>query len=189
MMSQSYFLSNDTITTQLKRLGISNWNELIQHIRHLQYGRNSNRHDLSLVLKEQKGSCSSKHALLKLLADRNKIPDVGLIIGIYKMNPSNTPKIGDALNKTGLKFIPEAHCYLRVKGERIDCTSPNSSIQNIEKDILQEQTILPDQVVEFKIDYHRNYLKEWIQKEGIQKSFEEIWSIREKCIENLSLNK
>jgi hypothetical protein len=56
------FLSKDNLTLQLKNLGINNWNELTKYIQNLPYGRNANRKDLSLILTEQKGTCSSKHA-------------------------------------------------------------------------------------------------------------------------------
>jgi len=65
----------------------------------LPYGRTANRTDLSLVISEQKGTCSSKHALLKEVADLNGIKGIDLIIGIYKMSEANTPGIGDELSK------------------------------------------------------------------------------------------
>ena len=39
--------------------------ELIVKVKNLPYGRNANRYDFSLVLSENKGTCSSKHAFLK----------------------------------------------------------------------------------------------------------------------------
>ena len=70
------------------------WDELVSYIKELPYGRISNREDLTLVLSEQKGSCSSKHVLLKTVAVENQMEDVGLFIGIYKMTRENTPGIG-----------------------------------------------------------------------------------------------
>ncbi len=61
--------SKDKLTLLIKGKNIFTWNELTHFIRHLPYGRNSNRTDLSLVIKEQKGTCSSKHALLKEIAN------------------------------------------------------------------------------------------------------------------------
>ena len=124
--------STDTLTIQIKALGLNTWGDLIKYVKSLPYGRNENRQDLSLVLNEKKGTCSSKHAFLKLVADLNQIPNIKLIIGLYKMSQENTPKIGNELSKNGIDFIPEAHCYLQINNEKIDITSNSSDFQKIE---------------------------------------------------------
>ncbi|MGB1018788.1 MAG: hypothetical protein ACPGVH_06945, partial [Chitinophagales bacterium] len=68
--------SEDEITKLVKSNGICSWDELTEYIRNLPYGRNENRTDLGLVLSEKKGTCSSKHALLKSIADSNNISNV-----------------------------------------------------------------------------------------------------------------
>lgn len=178
--------SKDDLTQQLLKLGISNWNDLLIHIKNIPYGRNANRGDLSLVLKENKGSCSSKHAFLKEIANQNNIPNVQLIIGIYKMNESNT-KIGSILSDNILDCIPEAHCYLKIDELRIDCTTSRSNFTKIENDILEEIEIESYQVGAFKIGYHQDFLKKWLIDTKSNLSFHEIWTIREKCIAYLSL--
>ena len=187
-MKKDYELnSKDGITELIKHKKILTWNELTNYIKTLPYGRNANREDFELVIKEGKGSCSSKHAFLKQIADLNKIPNIKLILGIYKMNSKNTPKIGNALNKTTINYIPEAHCYLKIENERLDFTSSTSNFFKIKDDILSEKEIAPEQVSEFKVDFHKAYLKDWINNDdNIPYSFEEIWQIREQCIANLS---
>ncbi|WP_296381283.1 hypothetical protein [Winogradskyella sp.] len=179
-------VSSDELTKILKKSNISSWNELTDFIKNLPYGRNDNRTDLSLVLKDKKGTCSSKHALLKEIASLNAIPNIKLILGIYKMNSSNTPKIGDILVKVNLQYIPEAHCYLFIDGERIDFTSRNSDFNRIKNDVLLEQEIEPHQVAQFKVDFHKAFIKTWIKEQNIPFSFNEIWELREQCITNLS---
>jgi hypothetical protein len=44
--------SKEELTQQLLELGISNWDDVLLHVKNIPYGRNSNREDLSLVLKE-----------------------------------------------------------------------------------------------------------------------------------------
>ncbi|MBL4708347.1 MAG: hypothetical protein JKY48_07925 [Flavobacteriales bacterium] len=163
------------------------WEGLIQFVRHLPYGRNANRKDLKLVSFEKKGNCSSKHALLKRVADANNIADVQLILGIYKMNHLNTPNIGNVLIEKSIDFIPEAHCYLKINGERTDITSHQSNFKNLQKDIVQELEIQAEQVAEFKVNYHKDFLRKWILENKMQIGFDEIWQIREKCISNLTL--
>jgi hypothetical protein len=186
-MKKDYILkSRHKLTLELKKNGINTWNELTDFVRHLPYGRNSYRTDLSLIIKEQKGTCSSKHALLKKIANLNAIPEVKLILGIYKMNATNTPKIGDVLKKNNLEYLPEAHCYLKINDEQIDFTSSNSDFSSIKNDILLEKEIEPQQVAEFKVKFHKTYLKTWIDENEIPFSFDNIWRLREECIANLS---
>jgi len=187
-MNSDYILnSNDQLTLLLKHKGISTWNELTRYIKYLPYGRNTNRTDLSLVIKEQKGTCSSKHALLKYIANLNVMPDVKLILGIYKMNASNTPKIGDVLNENKISFIPEAHCYLKINNQCFDYTSSHSNFNRIKNDLLLEIEIEPHQVAKFKVDYHKAFVKTWIEENEILYNFNELWKLREQCIENLSV--
>ena len=178
--------SEDEITRSLLQIGIENWNQLLLFTRQLPYGRNKNRFDFSLVLKEKKGTCSSKHAFLKQVADSNNIKQVCLFLGIYKMTQQNTPGIGNILEMNGLEYIPEAHCYLSVEGQRIDVTSVDSDIKNIEDDILEEFEIAPTQVITYKVEFHQFFLKKWIISENLSLGFNELWKIREAAISNLS---
>ncbi|CAL2075623.1 conserved hypothetical protein [Tenacibaculum sp. 190524A05c] len=164
------------------------WQEALEYVKCLPYGRNKSRSDFSLVLKEEKGSCSSKHAFLKALANENKAKDVELILAIYKMNSDNT-NIGDVISSSGLSYIPEAHCYLKINGERIDITSKDSSLDKIEKMILSEESISPEQVVTYKVEFHKSFLKNWIKNENINSSFEKVWKVREACISFLTNSK
>lgn len=179
------FNSKDDLTDLIQSKSIKNWSELIEFTRNLPYGRNSNRENFSLVLKENKGTCSSKHSFLKKVADLNGFKNVKLILGMYKMNHLNTPKIRDLISRNGLKHIPEAHCYLKLNNQRIDITNSNSDIENLRNDIIDEMEIEPEQVNTFKVEYHKNYLQKWIEQENIKLSFDEIWLIREECIKQL----
>jgi len=163
-----------------------NFEELIDKVKNLPYGRNANRHDFSLVLSENKGTCSSKHAFLKDFADKNEIENVKLYIGIFKMNEVNTPKLGDLLTKNNIKYIPEAHCYLKINQIPVDATTSDSFYDKIKQDIMEEIEILPNQVSDFKVEYHKAFLKKWIKETNQNNTFEEIWRIREECISKLS---
>lgn len=181
-----HLTSNDTLTQTLTEKGIFTWESLTHFIKMLPYGRNSNRNDLTLVLKENRGTCSSKHAFLKKIADLNNIPNVKLILGIYKMNNSNTPKIGNALEETDLDYIPEAHCYLKIDGFNKDFTLPNAQFERIANDILFEEEIMPHQVAKYKVSFHKEYIKKWIVDNDISLEFDTVWNLREQCIQNLS---
>ena len=145
MRTDYKLVSKDELTATIKDSGIKTWNELIQFIKELPYGRNSNRTEFRLVIIEKKGSCRSKHALLKKIADLNGIQNVKLVLGIYKMNQQNTPNIGNVLLENDIEFMPEAHCYLKIDEKRIDITTNNSDFDKIERDILNELEIEPEQ--------------------------------------------
>lgn len=160
--------------------------ELILKVKNIPYGRNANRHDFSLVLKENKGTCSSKHSFLKDFANKNNLQNVNLYIGIFKMSEANTPKLGTLISDSNLDYIPEAHCYLKINEIPVDVTTSESFYEKIENDILEEIEIQPEQVSDFKVEYHKKYLQNWIKETNQTKTFDEIWTIREQCIEKLS---
>lgn len=181
------FIANAAYTEKLKYHDIYDFQTLLSFVKNLPYGRNTNRQDLYLVISERKGTCSSKHAFLKTVAMENNFSEVKLVLGIYKMNETNTPKIFPALSENDLDYIPEAHCYLKYKNERIDVTSATSDFARIKNDILEEIEIIPEQVIKFKVDFHKSYIKRWLQENELNFTFEEIWELREKCIENISI--
>lgn len=160
--------------------------QALHYVRNIPYGRNVDRTKFELVLSENKGTCSSKHALLKLVADVNQIPEVKLIMAIYKMNEVNTPGIGHHITDSCLTYIPEAHCYLMLQGKRIDLTKPKSDIQRLQNEIIEEKEIMTSQVGQYKVNYHKEYIRKWLQKQDFNLTLGEVWAIREKCITELS---
>src|SRR6478609_6372821 len=96
-------------------------------IKGLPYGRNADKLNLTTVFADNCGTCSTKHALLKLLAEENGFDGLQLTMGLFKMNGSNTPEIAKRLLANGLEYIPEAHCYLKYNDKIMDFTSWNAS--------------------------------------------------------------
>lgn len=110
-MDKSYkFISPhpSLLSFKLLNFGITNYKDTLTFIQNLPYGRNSNRSDYSLVLKELKGTCSTKHAFLAELANQQNIPNIKLFVGVYNMCEENTPGIKAVLEKWQLPFLPEA---------------------------------------------------------------------------------
>ncbi len=186
MIKSIEILATEGLSAKVRALGISNFGDLMTYVQKIPYGRTSDRSRVDLVLSEGKGTCSSKHALLKSIAKENGLEDLELIIGIYKMTAENTPNIGDGIERSPLDYIPEAHCYLKYRDKRIDVTAIGASFERIAQDLLEEQAIEPSQIGAYKVAYHQQYLKDWIIREHIPLDFESIWSIREQCIANLS---
>lgn len=176
------------ISSYLIKMGIFDFEKACEFVKNLPYQRNKNKESIFCVLEDQGGTCSTKHALLKRLADENNLQEVKLILGIFKMNSQNAPKILGVLQKYDLKEMPEAHNYLKFKNEIQDFTARNSKPEDFVNDLVEEIEIQPKQTTDFKGEYHKNFLENYLQKNPqINYSPEEFWQIREECIAALQL--
>ena len=155
-------------------------------VSYLPYGRNTNVSDPRIVMREHRGTCSTKHALLRRLAAEQHI-DVVLVLGIYEMNERNTPGVGPTLQKYKLATLPEAHCYLRYRGNRIDVTREIDPPEAMTA-LLVEEDIDPEQIGDYKTTLHRQFLRQWISEAEAAsgRELDEIWRIRQECIAALS---
>lgn len=175
------------ISTCFLNRNLDTFSQAAEFIKRLPYQRNHNKEDLSSVFTDQHGTCSTKHAILKQLATENNRNELQLALGIFKMNGQNTPKILGILQQYDIRYIPEAHNYLRYEGSILDYTFPTTTGNNFEQDLLEEIIIQPNQISNFKVAYHMAYLKKWlIENPDILYLFDEIWCIRELCIQQLS---
>jgi len=174
-------------TAALIARGITNFRAASGYLYQLPYGRNSDRSDFRLVLSEGRGTCSTKHALLAELAQEQTIPVI-LTLGIYEMHGRNTPGVGVVLNRYGLPYIPEAHCYLAYEGMRIDITRSGVEPTDPIERFLYEEVITPEQIGEYKVRLHQRFLQRWITDQSLARglSFTEVWKIREECIAALA---
>lgn len=179
-------INQSELTRELLDLGITNFNDTLNYIQKLPYGRNSDRSNFNLIIEEQKGTCSTKHAYLASLAEQHKMHDVKLFMGIYKMTEENTPGILSVLEKWKLSYVPEAHCYLKINQVITDITRDCNVHVSFDKSLLFEEEILPHQIGDFKINRHQEFIRNWIVSESILYNFETIWHIREACINSLT---
>lgn len=175
---------NGRISAQFLEKRVETFHEALQYIRNLPYGRTSDK-KYGSVLPEGRGTCSTKHAVLAQLAQESGHSEIQLTLGIYQMTGENTTGVGTVLQKYGLAYIPEAHCYLMRDGERYDYTRQNQDIHpNVE--LSNERSVNPEAFSAEKKDYHHAYLKEWLKNEALEFSFDQIWKIREECIQAIS---
>jgi hypothetical protein len=89
------------------------------------------------------------------------------------------------LAANGLEYVPEAHCYLRYREDRIDVTreiadGPAEPIAHF----LYEEEISPEQIGDYKIALHQRSMRDWIASPDAPHGFgfDELWKIREACI-------
>jgi hypothetical protein len=187
-LDPSSFRSEGAITSAFSQLGKRDFRSAGQYIQALPYGRNSHPGDPLIVLTEKRGTCSTKHALLRGLAIEQNL-DIALVLGIYEMSEQNTPGVGVVLAKYGLAILPEAHCYIRMAGKRIDVTrAAYLLLAEPIADFLHEEEIDPTQITNYKTEIHKQYLSRWMTDNGglDGPSIADIWKIREECIASLS---
>ena len=140
-----------------------------------------------MVLSEECGVCSTKHATLSALALENDFKELKLMLGVYQMDEKNTPGVGRILEKSKLEFIPEVHTYLVFENEKIDITREVKTETSPFESLLLEIEIQPSKIGEFKVELHRDFLEKWILENDVEYSLDEIWKIREDCISALVL--
>lgn len=167
--------------------GIENFAQAISYIHKLPYRRNSALGQYLLVLNEACGTCSTKHALIKKLADEVGVP-MTLKLGMLLMTKNIMPKIEVVLNEYGLDGVPEAHVYLQYDKQRIDITFPEEITYPEKTDFMLEKDILPEDIGQTKVDFHREFVKQWMIDNHITLTPEKLWQCREKCIDALSQN-
>ena len=176
-------LETGALGSRFRRRGCTTLRQAARYLHDLPYGRNSDRSDFRLVLSEGRGTCSTKHAVLAALGQELGIA-VQLTMGIYEMSEANTPGVGPVLERYQLSSIPEAHTYLRYRHRRVDITrsgiEPRAEIQNF----ILEQDIRPDQIGDYKVSFHRTFLRQWLSQHPELSHFtpEALWEIREACI-------
>jgi hypothetical protein len=136
------------------------------------YGRYSERSRWNLVLTEGCGTCSTKHALLAVLA-REQDLDVDLILAMFEMDAANRPGVGAVLEKHGLRSVPEAHCFLRRQG--IPAQQPSGRAQT-----LHSRGDNLDQIGDYKVMMHLAFVARWLTQLGRNDlDIEQLWQIRE----------
>jgi len=174
------------LTRRFRAAGVFDLVGAASLIRRLPYGRIADRSQFWLVLEEGRGTCTTKHALLSELAREQGIV-VQLTLAIYEMSEANTPGVGAVLAKYGLACIPEAHCFLRYEGARVDVTGVPAGAEPIDRFLLEEP-IMIEQIGTYKIERHRRFLGEWLASPAGAPalSLDEAWRIREECIAALS---
>lgn len=180
--SMSLIVQNGPLNQAFIEKNVHTFANAVDWVHQRPYGRGPNRADWRSVLALGRGTCSTKHALVAALAKECLVP-VSLMMGIYMMDEHNTPGIESALVPGGFDAIPEAHCYLKYQGQRIDITMPG--VPKVPVEMLVEQVIEPDQIGEDKLLFHKAFVQQWASTHTLD--VDEVWRVREQCIAALSV--
>ncbi len=176
------------ITAQFLTVGVADFRRAAAYLNRLPYGRNTRREDGRAVLKDGRGTCSTKHALLAALAAELHMDEIALTLGLFKMTERNTPGVGAVLAQYDLPYMPEAHCYIRYREMRVDITRSGQEPSEPISQLMHETPISPEQIGAYKTDWHQRLIQQWVTASDMAKgrSWEEVWRIREACIAALS---
>lgn len=93
------------ISNAFVRLGALDYRAAARFISRLPYGRNTIVNDRLVVIRENRGTCSTKHAILRRLAIEQAV-DVALVIGIYAMHERNTPALAPSSENMDSHLCP-----------------------------------------------------------------------------------
>lgn len=182
-------VATTTVSEAFKEIGVQTFYDAIQKVHNLPYGRTEELLQFEKILEEGHGTCSTKHATLKALADEHALHGLELKLVIFAMDESNTPGIGHILEKYDLSYMFEAHTYLLYGDEAYDYTFPKKKTMPWKNSVLLETTIATNQIGDFKKEYHKSVLKDWINSEDLTYTVDELWKIREECITALDQRK
>jgi ribosomal protein S18 acetylase RimI-like enzyme len=164
--------------------GIRTFHAAAALVRDLPYRRPRAAGDLAAVLAEGCGTCSSKHALLAALALEQGVAGIELVLGLYEMREENTPGVAAALRAHGLSSVPEAHCYLRCAGRRVDLTGLPAGPESPFDALLSEEPVEPARLAAVKGPRHRAFIERWAADRGLDPA--RVWAARERCIAALA---
>ena len=169
---------------QICALGFSRFDALAAHVRALPHGHAQRPGDPLAILREERGTNSSKHHLLATVAQTCGHPEVVLTLGIYAMSECNTPGVGAILEAASVSSIPQAHCYLTVDNQRLDFTGPPQASESPLRSLTAEFFLTPDKLAERMAPLQQQALAQWATQQGV--SFEAAWALRQACFAVLS---
>ncbi len=163
--------------------GLGNFGLTAKWVCALPYGRHNLQGDWR-VLEEGCGTCSSKHALLKMLADENDWQEIHLYVGLVFLNEHTNVSVAKILRDAHLNRIPEAHCFLKYREHYFDFTSVafNARQHTLCTSVQNETLIDPAQTGAWKVAWHQRQMLDWLEKEELDMTLEQLWEWREKCI-------
>jgi hypothetical protein len=117
------------VTQAFMVLGYSTFHAACRHVQRMPYGYNSDRADLMILFKEEKGTCTTKHAVIATLAQELAL-SIDKRIGIYGMTEALVTGAGVILEKYHLPYVPMLHCFLAHGEVWVDLTEGNRNGKN-----------------------------------------------------------
>lgn len=178
------------ISTKFLSLGISRFIDACRYVHELPYGYNSDRDDLMILFKENKGTCTTKHAVIATLAQELDLPIVKNV-GIYAMTEEIVTGTENILANYNLPYIPMVHCLLVYDEYRVDLSEGNNNGKNRSiEDFLYTHEVAPNISAKDEYLLYRRALKDHIltRKEMAGVDIKTILHAREDGLNQLRRN-
>lgn len=164
------------ISKKFLKLGIKSFKDACAYVHNVEYGYNSNYDDKMIFFKENKGSCTSKHATIAGLAKELDIP-LYKYVCVYKFTEEITTGAKGILEKYNVPYVPMVHCFLVYEKYRFDLTEGN---YNGKKQPVDEHiySVKVDAFISRKNEYllFKRILKDYVLKS------EEMVGIKERTL-------
>ena len=184
MTTLAVALGNGPVGLMFAQRGIVQLDHAARYVQGLPYGRTSELHEPLSVLRENIGTCTLKHALLKLAAEEAGATGVELRLGVFEMSDATTPGIGHVLRRYGLECVPEAHCYLAIGSDRFDFTGLPPGSESPFAHLLTEESLAVSVALREKAKRHRAIVEAWAMERQLDPIA--VWRAREACVQELA---
>jgi hypothetical protein len=178
------------ISAKFLSLGFSRFIEACRFVHSLPYEYNTDRDDLMILFKENKGTCTTKHAVIATLAEEMNLPIVKNV-GVYAMKEEIVTGTNQILEKYDLPYVPMAHCFLVYGEYRVDLSEGNKNGKNLPiDDFLFTQQVEPNISAKDEYRLYRKALKDYIlvRKEFDEVDIKQILQAREEGLKLLKRN-
>ena len=131
------------ISKKFLELGIISFRKACEYVHNIEYGYNSDYDDKMIFFKENKGTCTTKHAVITGLAEELNIP-LYKYVGVYKFTDEISTGTNEILKKYDLPYVPMVHCFLVYKDYRFDLTEGNCNGKNTTiEEFIHEEKVNP----------------------------------------------
>jgi hypothetical protein len=115
-----------------------------------------------ILFKENKGNCTTKHAVIATLAHELNIP-IEKNIGIYAMTEEVVSGTNEILAMYNLPYVPMVHCFLVYREFRVDLSEDNDNGKNRSiEEFLFTQQVEPNISAKDEYLLYRKALKDHI---------------------------
>jgi hypothetical protein len=131
------------ISRKFLDLGINSFREACDYVHNVEYGYNTDYEDRMIFFKENKGTCTTKHATIAGLAEELEIP-LYKHVGVYKFTEEISSGTKEILKRFNIPYVPMVHCFLVYEKFRFDLTEGNCNGKNTSlEEFIHEERVDP----------------------------------------------
>jgi hypothetical protein len=128
-LPEGLIIGDGPVSQEFLRRGVATFQGACRYVHQLPYGYNANRDDPTSLFAEGRGTCTTKHAVIALLARELGVP-VGKAVGVYAMTEDLVIGTERILREFRLPYVPMVHCFLQCGERRVDLTEGNRNGKN-----------------------------------------------------------